>query len=54
MKPVVPAQVPSVDIFLVAVGVGVAACVLVLTVEAAWAEETAPLPEQVPKPVWPN
>lgn len=52
VEPAVPAQVPSVETFLVAVGVGVAAFVLVLTVEAALTEETAPLPVQVPKPVW--
>jgi hypothetical protein len=54
-----PAQVPSVEVFFVPVGVaeGVAALVaegvaaLVVVVAAGFAEETAGLPAQVPKAV---
>jgi hypothetical protein len=50
VKPLAPAQVPSVEVFLVLAGVaeGVAALVVVA---AGFADETAALPGQVPKAV---
>lgn len=52
MKPLVPAQDPSVETFLVAAGVGVGVGVALTEVAAAFTDETAPDPEQVPKADW--
>lgn len=55
VKPLAPPQEPSVEGFLEAVldgvGVGVTTFLVVVGV-AALADETAPAPVQVPKPVW--
>jgi len=49
VKPLVPAQEPSVEAFLVADAAAEVLVEVALAEDAGFADETAPLPEHVPK-----